>query len=198
MLGTLRGVVKMALWYGRKDAMKWLFGSVRHDLEPDERSVWDDLMQLAAINPDETRRGIIEIRAGVPYPKQRLLDIFNIKEELFDRTVAKCVKEGRLKINDDGTMTLTNWLKYNDLSEYEAKKQKQKDFAGKSKGKSRKNRHGIEAALEGTTRAANRLSTEVHQHVDGDKNFTVVGTKLVNLHSGEITEIEVEPKKAGA
>jgi hypothetical protein len=103
----------MPLWYNKMDSYRWINGSIRQDLEPDERSVWADFLALAGLTR-EPRRGYIERSEGVPYTKQALITMLNISEELFDRAVKKCVNEGRLQSLEDGTLFLTNWGKYNE------------------------------------------------------------------------------------
>lgn len=108
------------LYYHKIDSYKWINGSIRADLEPDERSVWADLIALAGLTREE-RRGYIERSQGIPYPKNTLLAMLNISEELFDRAICKCVNEGRLEVYSDGTMRLTNWGKYNNTDTYKRK-----------------------------------------------------------------------------
>lgn len=105
------------LYYHKIDSYRWLEGSIRQDLEPDERSVWADLLALAALTR-EPRRGFIERSEGIPYPKAVILARLNITEELFDRAIIKCVNEGRLKVYDNGTMEIVNFGRYNNTDTY--------------------------------------------------------------------------------
>ena len=66
---------------------KWLFGSTRIELEPDERGVFVDLMALS--KKDE---GYIRANEGVPYLENQLCGLLNIKPELLNRTIKKCIK----------------------------------------------------------------------------------------------------------
>lgn len=55
---------------------KWLWGSTRIELEPDERSVWVDLMALAAKDD-----GYIRANVGVPYAHQQLAGMLCVSVE---------------------------------------------------------------------------------------------------------------------
>lgn len=112
----------MPFWYHKTDSYRWLTGSIRKDLIPDERGVWADFMAMASLTR-EPRRGYIERSEGIPYDKPYMLSFLNISEELYDRTVKKCVVEGRLQVFPDGTMFLTNFARYNDTTDYNAKKE---------------------------------------------------------------------------
>lgn len=165
----------MPLWYHRTDDYKWIHGSIRQDLEPDERSVWADFLAMAGLTR-EPRRGYIERSKGIPYPKQVLICILAITEELFDRTVNKCVEEGRLTILDDGTMYITNWNRYNDVQGWEKKKElteEQREKKRISIENARKTKHTLDNIAVGTTQTLNKLNGIVNQldeNVNGIKN----------------------------
>jgi hypothetical protein len=155
----------MPLWYHRIDDYKWIHGSIRQDLQPDERSVWSDFLALAGLTR-EPRRGFIERSKGIPYPKNVLTCMLNITEELFDRTVTKCVKEGRLKVFKDGTMYLANWERYNEVESWHKKKQKEADKANAkniSVDKAKKSRSKLENAAKGLESTVNKLSYETRE-----------------------------------
>ena len=82
---------------------KWLFGSTRIELEPDERSVFVDLMAFS--KKDD---GYIRANEGVPYLESQLCGLFNIKPELLNRTIEKCIKYGKAKRYKDGTIYMTS------------------------------------------------------------------------------------------
>jgi len=94
----------------------WLHGSIRWQLEPEERGVWADLICLAG---ECSQNGMICDNDGRPYPRQYIANQLNIPQELLDRTVAKCRREGRLDDRDD-ILIVTNWAAYQ--SEYERQK----------------------------------------------------------------------------
>ena len=94
----------------------WLHGSIRWQLEPDERGVWADLIAMAG---QCLLGGKICDNDERPYPRDFIAGQLNIPPELLDRTIAKCRREGRLEDRDD-MLVLTNWQSYQ--SEYERQK----------------------------------------------------------------------------
>lgn len=141
----------MPFFYHKIDSLRWLDGSIREDLAPDERSVWADLLALAGLTR-EPRRGYIERSEGIPYKKAVLLSRLEVTEDLFDRAVAKCVAEGRLQVLLDGTMRITNWMRYNDTAGYEEKKEVKKSALDRAKiSRQRKDK-----LLQSLTAAINR------------------------------------------
>ena len=109
-----------------------LHGSVAFQLEPDERSVWDELLCLAGLCGHE---GLIADRDKRPYPHSFVAHELHISEELFERTLAKCKQEGRITENEHG-IHITNWRVYQ--SEYQRQKpyrQKDEDPDRFTKGK---------------------------------------------------------------
>lgn len=113
-----------------------LQGSIRYQLEPDERGVWYDLLNFAAIC---IVPGIISDKDNRPYPHSFIANRLNINVELLEKTLAKCEEEGRINEDDNG-IHITNWKDYQ--SEYErqkpyreTKKQKEQDSDKYIKGK---------------------------------------------------------------
>jgi len=78
---------------------KWLFGSTRIELEPDERGVFVDLMAFS--KKDD---GYIRANEGVPYLENQLCGLLNITPELLNRTIEKCIKYNKVKKFKDGTI----------------------------------------------------------------------------------------------
>jgi len=89
-----------------------LQGSIRYQLEPDERGVWYDLLNFAALCATP---GIISDKDMRPYPASFVANRLNIPVELLERTIEKCVQEGRIYKNETG-LHITNWAAYQ--SEY--------------------------------------------------------------------------------
>jgi len=104
-----------------------LHGSVSFQLEPDERSVWDELLCLAGLCGLD---GLIADRDKRPFPHQFIAHELHISDELFERTLGKCKTEGRVTENEHG-LTITNWKVYQ--SEYERQKPYRKDPTGPSR-----------------------------------------------------------------
>lgn len=93
-------------------------GSMREQLEADERGVWYDLIILSA----RCRvPGIIASNETEPMSHRRIAGILNISEELLERTLKKCQEQERISINETGLITILNWNKYQ--SEYQRQKQ---------------------------------------------------------------------------
>jgi len=111
----LRGTAKLT-WV-KLHINGWLHGSIRWQLEADERGVWADLIALAG---QCLSGGAISDNDGRPYPRDFIAGQLNIRQELLDRTIAKCRQNGQLVDRDD-MIVLTNWKIYQ--SEYERQKQ---------------------------------------------------------------------------
>jgi hypothetical protein len=94
----------------------WLHGSIRWQLEPDERGVWADLIAMAG---ECGKEGKICDNDGRAYPRQFIANQLNIPIELLDRTIAKCMHDGRVEENSD-IIKITNWAVYQ--SEYDRQK----------------------------------------------------------------------------
>jgi len=101
-----------------------LQGSIRWQLESDERGVWYDLLNFAAIC---TNPGVISDKDDRPYPHAFIANRLNVTTELLERTLTKCIEEGRIKENNNG-LHIANWAAYQ--SEY----QRQKKYRMKEKG----------------------------------------------------------------
>lgn len=93
-----------------------LEGSIRYQLEADERGVWYDLLNLAAIG---SVPGTIADKDGRPYPHSFVANRLNIPVELLERTLDKCKEEGRIGENETG-IHISNWSAYQ--SEYQRQK----------------------------------------------------------------------------
>lgn len=92
----------------------WLHGSIRWQLEPEERSVWADLLCLAG---ECSQNGLIADNDGRGFPRQYVANHLNIPLELLESTISKCQVEGRIDNREDGVLQITNWQIYQ--SEYE-------------------------------------------------------------------------------
>ncbi|NOR53121.1 MAG: hypothetical protein GQ536_03420 [Candidatus Aminicenantes bacterium] len=66
---------------------KYLWGSTRSELSPDERSVWIDFLCLETLN-----FGVIEV-----YSRDQLAQQLLISRELLDRSIKKFIKSGKVK-----------------------------------------------------------------------------------------------------
>lgn len=94
--------------------IEWIEGTIRCDLAPAERGIWADLLVMAGIS---RREGYIERSQGVPYRVEELANRFVVPIELLQSTLDKCQLEGRITINSDNTIQITNWDKYQAVPE---------------------------------------------------------------------------------
>lgn len=103
----------------------WLHGSIRWQLEPEERGTWADLISMAG---ECNRGGLISDNDGRPLPRSFIANQLNIPQDLLDRTIAKCQREGRIKIgpveDEEAVIIIANWDAYQ--SEYSRQKKYRK------------------------------------------------------------------------
>ncbi len=100
-----------------------LNGSIRYQLQPDERSVWYDLLLFSALgNPP----GHICDRDSRPFPRSFIASRLNITEALLESTLDACKSEGRISEDENG-LHVIHWEQYQ--SEYE----RQKPYRAKQK-----------------------------------------------------------------
>jgi len=104
-----------------------LEGSIRWQLEPDERGTWYDLLNFAALC---RQPGLIADADGRPFPRPFIANRLNISLELLERTLKKCEEEGRIFENENG-IHIVNWERYQ--SEYERQKKYRKSTAESTK-----------------------------------------------------------------
>jgi len=102
----------------------WLHGSIRYQLEPDERGVWADLIAMAG---QCLSGGRICDNSGVAYPRGYIANQLNIPFELLERTIDKCKKEGRIH-ESKGILSITNWSAYQSEYERQKKYRRKKDI----------------------------------------------------------------------
>lgn len=93
-----------------------LHGSVAAQLEPGERSVWDELLCFAGLCGLD---GLIADHDKRPFPHSYIAHELHITEDLLESTLNKCKDEGRIKEDAHG-IHITNWKAYQ--SEYERQK----------------------------------------------------------------------------
>ncbi len=94
-----------------------LDGSIRYQLEPDERGVWYDLLNFSAICAEPGR---IADKDGRPYPHSFIANRLNISLELLEKSLKKCIEEGRIREINGGVIEIRNWGAYQ--SEYQRQK----------------------------------------------------------------------------
>ena len=102
-----------------------LTGTIREDLEPEERSTWYDFLLLAGRNRPP---GSISANENTPMSRKRLASILNISDTLLARSITKFQESGRIEVTPDGVITIINWAKYQ-YTDYD----RQKPFREKAK-----------------------------------------------------------------
>lgn len=107
-----------------------LYGSIRKDMSPEQRSIWYELLLLAG---KSRREGYIEFSKGLPYSNEDIASRLEVDVELINSSVAICLSEGRLEIKEN-TYHITNWEKYQVTKEkreknYEDKRHKKEEIA---------------------------------------------------------------------
>jgi len=86
---------------------KWLFGSMRHELNPEERSVWTDFLALAGKDD-----GFIRANEITPYPISQLAGLLCVSPEIVESTIKKCVEFGKITITEYKTLYITKHEEY--------------------------------------------------------------------------------------
>lgn len=84
---------------------KWLSGSTRKELRPDERSIWIDFLALAADSPDS---GKVCLYSGVPYTNKQLCIMLNITSKQLNSARDKFIQYGKIKMVDS-IPVIINW-----------------------------------------------------------------------------------------
>jgi hypothetical protein len=107
---------------------KWIFGSTRIELKPDERAVWIDLMALAAKD-----NGWVRANPDTAYPIEQLAGLLCISKELLERSIQRFIDTGKIQIvensflnngktqiveNSSAGYFLTNWQEYSLSNDY--------------------------------------------------------------------------------
>lgn len=86
-----------------------LIGSIRTDLLPEERSVWNDLLDLCG---KSRRWGIIERSKGIPFEADEFAYLFKTPVAIVQSAIDKCLVEGRLQRDDTGALVVAHWDRY--------------------------------------------------------------------------------------
>lgn len=87
---------------------KWIFGSTRIELQPDERSVWTDFMALASKD-----NGYIRANPETDYPPQQLAGLLCISEELLNRSIQRFIETKKISKSENGAgYYILNWATY--------------------------------------------------------------------------------------
>jgi len=109
-----------------------LLGTIREDLEPDERSCWYDFLLLAG---NCRVPGIISANEDTAMPTKRIAAILNVEQSLVERCISKFEQSGRIQVSPQGVIHILNWEKYqySDYDRVKKYRQKQQELATSSK-----------------------------------------------------------------
>ncbi|MFW6173287.1 MAG: hypothetical protein ACOC5T_06030 [Elusimicrobiota bacterium] len=116
---------------------KYLWGSTRQQLEPDERSVWLDFLCLATMN-----YGDVEI-----YSRDQVAQQLLISQELLDRSIDKFIKYKKVEshCNKDEEKEIYSIVKWNLYqAEYLTKRDKRAKSSQNEHGNAKEGKHDTE------------------------------------------------------
>ena len=85
----------------------------KRQLLPDERSVWDDYLDLAQLSHI---RGKVCIASDIGYTQEQLSKILKTPKEILNKAERNLLKLKMIEINTNRVITIQNWKKYQ--SEY--------------------------------------------------------------------------------
>ena len=120
--------------------MKWfkhyveesIMGTLKTECTAEERGVWWDLLELAALSRTP---GVVQANKTTAHTEERLCQLMNIDLDLLRRALQKFTTQGRIKTQPDG-IHIINWKKYQ--SEY----QRQAPYRKRKREKAQK-AHGV-------------------------------------------------------
>ncbi len=95
-----------------------LLGTIREDMTPEERGTWYDFLLLAG---NSRLPGVICANPETALPIKRIAGILNIQETLVRRCIKKFKESGRITVDKNGVIYISNWSKYQ-YSDYERQK----------------------------------------------------------------------------
>ena len=122
---------------------QWLRGTMRDELEPDERSVWADFLALAGDSPFE---GQISFTERVGYTDEQLADCLKVKITVIQSAKEKMIKYDKIKINSNNIIYIVNWNRYQ--SEYERLKKYRGTKISTDEGTSESTDEGIKVNID--------------------------------------------------
>ena len=110
----------MAYPWFKVDTAGWIKGSIRIALTPEQRSVWIDLLALAA--DCRMRDGTLRFAEGKPMGRDYIANVLRIPLELLNTAIEACCDDRnvnddrhRLEVWDDGTIEIVNWNRYQSI-----------------------------------------------------------------------------------
>ena len=104
-------------WF-KVHAKPWLKGSIR-DEKPEVRSVWIDLLAMAAAG-DYGDSGEIKYNDDIGLTDKQIAIALRISPRLWRMAKTRLLETNRIEIAENGAILITNWKKYQ--SEYNRQK----------------------------------------------------------------------------
>ncbi len=92
---------------------KWIFGSMRIELNLEERAIWIDLLALAAKDD-----GYIRANEGTPYPLDQLAGMLIIPLDILEKAIDKFIKLKKIRKFKSGILYIVTWEKYQFTDRY--------------------------------------------------------------------------------
>ena len=92
---------------------QWLYGTLRSELEPAERSIWADFLAMAGDSPFP---GKICVSSRMGFTDQQLADLLVVDIKILQSAKTKMVKYDKIYVDENGVIEILNWFKYQ--SEY--------------------------------------------------------------------------------
>lgn len=103
-------------WF-KVDTAGWIRGSIRADMTIEQRSVWIDLLAMAA--DCRPRDGTLRYAEGKPIPRGQIAQLLGIPLDLLNETIEICSEDKnrdnerhRIEVWEDGTIQIVNWEHY--------------------------------------------------------------------------------------
>lgn len=95
-----------------------LRGTIREELTAEERGIWYDFLVLAGAN---RIRGRISANETQGYSAARVASILNVRENTVSRCVGKFLEQGRITVDENDVISISNWEGYQ-YSSYDRQK----------------------------------------------------------------------------
>lgn len=94
-------------------AHQWLFGTLRDELEPAERSIWADFLAMAG---DSNWEGQISFTKTMGYTDFQISGLLKVPLQTLKSAKEKMIKHGKITVTEDNVIEICKWFIYQ--SEY--------------------------------------------------------------------------------
>ncbi|MEW6095653.1 MAG: phage replisome organizer N-terminal domain-containing protein [bacterium] len=86
---------------------KWLWGSTRLELSPEERGIFIDLIAIASKDD-----GYIRANPTIAYPLEQLSGMLCLTKEQLENAINKCIQTEKIEKLPNGIIKIKNWETY--------------------------------------------------------------------------------------